>query len=60
MEKQTFVTDWRKVIYQQDDGIVKAIQGLFSDLGDFVQVKGDYKEVLVNKKNGASPAPSPR
>ena len=48
-DRQTFISDWRKVVYRQDDGIVKTIQGVFSDKGDFVEVKGDFKEVLVNK-----------
>ena len=43
--------NWRKVIYTETDESVKCIQGEFSDNGDFVEVKGDYKTILLNKSN---------
>ena len=50
MQQQTQQTDWRKVVYRQDD-LIKTAQGLFSDLGQFVQVVGDYKEIIINKSD---------
>ncbi|MGB9748532.1 MAG: hypothetical protein ACP5OZ_05180 [Candidatus Woesearchaeota archaeon] len=38
-----------KVVWQETPNSVRVIQGYYSNEGDFIRVKGDYKEVLIKK-----------
>ena len=38
-----------KIVWQETPQFVRVIQGIYSEEGDFVRVKGDYKEVLIRK-----------
>ncbi|MGB9748529.1 MAG: hypothetical protein ACP5OZ_05165 [Candidatus Woesearchaeota archaeon] len=38
-----------KVVWQETPNSVRVIQGYYFDEGDFIRVKGDYKEVLIRK-----------
>jgi len=40
---------YKKVVWQETPQSVRVIQGFYSEEGDFVRVKGDYKEVLIRK-----------
>ena len=40
---------YKKIVWQETPQSVRVIQGLYSEEGDFVRVKGDYKEVLIRK-----------
>ncbi len=42
--------EYVKVVWQETPQSVRVIQGKFFDEGDFVRVKGDYKEVLIRKE----------
>ncbi|MEM2121917.1 MAG: hypothetical protein QXU20_04645 [Candidatus Woesearchaeota archaeon] len=41
--------DFVKVVWQETPNSVRVIQGYYFDEGEFVRVKGDYKEVLIKK-----------
>ncbi|PIN73139.1 hypothetical protein COV21_00205 [Candidatus Woesearchaeota archaeon CG10_big_fil_rev_8_21_14_0_10_45_5] len=40
---------YKKVVWQETPESVRVIQGLYSEDGDFVRVRGDYKDVLIRK-----------
>ncbi|MCX6710107.1 MAG: hypothetical protein NTV63_04125 [Candidatus Woesearchaeota archaeon] len=40
---------YKKIVWQETPQSVRVIQGIYSEEGDFVRVKGDYKEVLIRK-----------
>lgn len=40
---------YKKVVWQETPQFVRVMQGVYSDEGDFVRVKGDFKEVLIRK-----------
>jgi hypothetical protein len=40
---------YKKVVWQETPDSVRVIQGLYSEDGNFVKVRGDYKEVLIRK-----------
>ncbi|MEM0230892.1 MAG: hypothetical protein QXW00_04145 [Candidatus Woesearchaeota archaeon] len=40
---------YTKVVWQETPQSVRVIQGIYSEDGDFIRVKGDYKEVLIRK-----------
>ncbi len=42
--------EYVKVVWQETPQSVRVIQGQFFDEGEFVRVKGDYKEVLIRKE----------
>jgi hypothetical protein len=46
--------EWVKLVFSEPNGNVNVIQGVYSDLGDFIQVEGDYKTVRMNKLNVVS------
>ncbi|MDD4878666.1 MAG: hypothetical protein PHO02_06575 [Candidatus Nanoarchaeia archaeon] len=41
--------EWKKVIYEESEGITNIKQGYFSDEGDFIKVVGDHSEALIRK-----------
>jgi len=45
---------WEKIIYKETEDKVNVIQGEVEDLGDFLEITGSYKKVLVNKKHVVS------
>ncbi len=42
--------EWEKIVYKETSDKVNILQGFVEDLGDFLEVKGTYKHVLVNKQ----------
>jgi hypothetical protein len=40
---------YKKIVWQETPDSIRVIQGIYSEEGDFVHVKGDYKEVLIRK-----------
>jgi len=41
--------EWKKIVYNETPDNVNVIQGFVEDKGDFLEIKGDFKTVEVNK-----------
>lgn len=40
---------WKKVVYEESNGIIAIRQGFYYDEGDYVRVNGDRTDSLIKK-----------